>query len=341
MTDPRSHPDCHVSRRDFVRSSAAFAALLGLGAPITSRAQPPSGSGPLRVICSAPAGSIPDIVARRVAEQLATFLPGGALVDNKPGAAGQISVNALKQAPADGSTVLLAQGAIATVYPYLYAKLAYDPAIDLKPVSMAAEATLAIAVGPGVPDSVKTLPDFIEWTRRNPKLANFGSPGVGTLPHLLGAELFRLAKVECQHVSYSGGPPALVELIGGQLSSLVLPEGLFRQHLATGKLRVLATSSATRSAYLPTVPTFAEQGYPDLVMREWFAFFMPGRSPVETVEKLSKSMAQAISGSSVIAGLAEAGMTAVSSTPSALAERIADEQKYWQRIVRTTGIKVE
>ncbi len=337
--------DTHIlspfSRRDFVRGSAALAALLGLGASTASRAQSQSGSGPLRIICSGPAGSIPDIVARRVAEQLTTFLPGGVVVDNKPGAAGQISVNALKQAPADGSTVLLAQGAIATVYPYWYAKLGYDPALDLKPVSMAAEATLAIAVGPAVPDTVKTLPDFIEWTRRNPKLANFGSPGIGTLPHLLGAELFRLAKVEWQHVVYAGGPPALVELIGGQISSLILPEGLFRQHQATGKLRVLATSGAVRSAYLPAVHTFAEQGFPDLVMREWFAFFMPGRTPVETVEKMSKSMAQAITGAPVISGLAEAGMAAVASTPSALADRIANEQKYWQRVVRTTGVKVE
>ena len=339
MSQPESLS--RFSRREFVRGSVAFAALLGLGAPAASRAQAQPGSGPLRIICSGPAGSIPDIVARRVAEQLTTFLPGGVVVDNKPGAAGQISINALKQAPADGSTVLLAQGAIATVYPYLYAKLGYDPALDLKPVSMAAEATLAIAVGAAVPETVKALPDFIEWTRRNSKLANFGSPGIGTLPHLLGAELFRQAKVEWQHVVYAGGPPALVELMGGQISSLILPEGLFRQHQATGKLRVLATSGAVRSAYLPAVPTFAEQGFPELVMREWFAFFMPARTPAETVEKMSKSMSQAILSVAVVTGLADAGMTAVASTPSALSDRIANEQKYWHRVVRTTGIKVE
>ncbi len=104
---------------------------------------------------------------------------------------------------------------------------------------------------------------------------------------------------------------------------------------------MLATSGAVRSAYLPAVHTFAEQGFPDLVMREWFAFFMPGRSPVETVDKTSKSLSQAISGKGVVNGLAEAGMVATSSTPSALADRIAAEQTYWQRVVRTTGIKVE
>ena len=325
-----------TSRRTFLNFGFAATATL-----LSARLIAQTTGSPLRIICSGPAGSIPDIVARRVAEQLATFLPGGVVVDNKPGAAGQISINALKQAPADGSTVLLAQGAIATVYPYLYAKLGYDPALNLKPVSMAAEATLALAVGAAVPDTVKTLTDFIEWTRRNPKLANFGSPGIGTLPHLLGAELFRQAKVEWQHVVYAGGPPALVELIGGQISSLILPEGLFRQHQATGKLRVLATSGAVRSAYLPAVPTFAEQGFPELVMRECFAFFMPSRTPAETVEKMSKSISQAISGAVVITGLGDAGMTAVASTPSALADRIANEQKYWQRVVRTTGVKVD
>ncbi len=331
------HPNS--SRRAFLRHSTTFTALLALGGHRLATAQPIAGS--LRILCSGPAGSIPDTIARRYAEQLAGRFAGGAVVDNRVGAAGQIAVGALKQASADGTTILLAQGAIATVYPYLYAKLAYDPTVDLKPVSMAAETTLALAVGPGVPNSVVNLRDFVEWSRRHPALANYGSPGIGTLPHLLGAVFFRTAQVESQHVAYPGGPPAIVDLMGGRLSMLILPEGLLRQHHATGKLRVLATSGATRSSYMPEVASFVEQGFPEVVMREWFAFFMPGGTPAQVVETTSRSIQQSTAHGPLIAALGEAAMVASASTPAALADRIAVEQRYWQKVIATTGIRAE
>ncbi len=209
MYDPNS------SHRAFLRHSTTLTALLALGGHRMATAQPIAGSLP--ILCSGPAGSIPDIIARRYAEQLAGRFADGAVVDNRVGAAGQIAVGALQQASPDGTTILLAQGAVATVYPYLYAKLAYDQAVDLKPMSMAVEPTLGLAVGPGVPDSVVHLRDLVDWTWRNPALANYGSPGIGTLPHLLGAVFFREAQVESRHVAYQGGPPAIVDLLGGRL----------------------------------------------------------------------------------------------------------------------------
>jgi tripartite-type tricarboxylate transporter receptor subunit TctC len=325
-----------TSRRVLIHSAcAATATLLGLAASSTALAQPSTVTSinQLRILCSGPAGSIPDIVARRVAEQLARQYPQGAIVDNRPGAAGQIAVNALKASVPDGATVLLAQGAIATVYPYLYAKLAYDPIADLQPLSMAGEMTLALAIGPAVPNSVTNIQELIDWMRSNPKLASVASPGIGTLPHLLGAMLFHEANVSWQHVVYAGGPPAMVDLLGGQIAALVLPEGLFRQHKATGKLRVLATSGAQRSTYFPDVATFAEQRYRNLVVREWFAFFMPARVPAGTIEAVSQTLQQAIARPDLIAAFADSGMQAVSSTPVALATRIAQEQKYWQPII--------
>ncbi len=313
----------------------------------------------LQVLCSGPAGSIPDIVARRIAEQMAlpmsaptsasTSAPtstGGryaqqTLVDNRPGAAGQISIGALKAAPADGSTMLLAQGAVATVYPYLYPRLAYDPVLDLQPVSLASEMTLALAVGPAVPETVRNVADLVEWMRRNPKLANVASPGTGTLPHLLEAMLFRETNVAWQHIVYSGGPPAMTDLLGGQVAALVLPEGLFRQHKASGRLRILATSGATRSSYFPDVASLVEQGHPNLVVREWFAFFMPARVPAATIAAASEAVRAAIARPELVSAFAESGMTAVSSTPAALAARISAEQRYWQPIITASGIRVE
>jgi tripartite-type tricarboxylate transporter receptor subunit TctC len=262
-------------------------------------------------------------------------------VDNRAGAAGQIAVAALKAGPADGSTLLLAQGAIATVYPYLYPKLAYDPAADLAPVSLAGEMILALAVGPAVPGTVTNVRELVDWMRRNPKLANVGSPGTGTLPHLLEAMLFQRADVAWQHIVYSGGPPAMVDLLGGQIAALVLPEGLFRQHQQAGRLRVLATSGAQRTAMLPAVPSLLEQGYTDLIVREWFGFFMSGQVAPAVVEASSKALRQALAQPELVAAFEVSAMVATSSTPAALAARIAAEQRYWEPIIRSIGVRVE
>ncbi len=309
----------------------------------TARAQSP-GTPPsthLRILCTAPGGTVPDVVARRYAEPLGATHPGGVIVDNRGGAAGRIAVAALKQAAPDGTTLLLAQAAVATVYPYLYEKLAYDPLLDLKPVSVAAEAALGLAVGPAVPDSVTDLAKLIDWVRQNPSKASHGSPGVGTLPHLMIALLARDARVDWQHVPYPGGPPALVDLMAGRLAALALPEGLLRPYLAAGKLRVLATSGATRSSFLPQVASVVEQGFPRLVMREWFAFFAPPGTPAEVVEGLSSSLQRVAQQPGLRSALGEAGMRAVASTPAELRERIALEQPYWRGVISATGVRAE
>ena len=329
-----------ITRRAFLHVGCATTATM-LAASFGRLASAQSPMTPLRVLCTGPAGSIPDIVARRVAEQLSTTSGRATFVENRPGAAGQIAVNALKTAPADGSTMLLAQGAVATVYPYLYAKLAYDPVLDLQPVSLAGEMTLGLSVGPAVPASVTNVRELVDWMRANPKLANAGSPGTGTLPHLLEAMLFREADVPWQHVVYAGGPAAMVDLLGGQIAVLVLPEGLLRQHKAAGRIRVLATSGPQRSAYFPDVASLVEQGFRDLVVREWFAFFMPAHVPSTVIETASQALRVAIARPELSATFAESGMAAASSSPAALTARIAAEQRYWQPIIRATGVRAE
>ncbi|MEO8523302.1 MAG: tripartite tricarboxylate transporter substrate-binding protein [Caldimonas sp.] len=309
-------------------------------APFARRAHA-AGRELLHILCSGPAGSIPDMVARAIGEHLPESLAERVLVDNRPGAAGQISVRALKAAPADGSTLLLAQGAVATVNPFLYAALGYDPVLDLRPVSLASEMSLAVAIGPGVPANVSTLSDFISWMRQHPAEANAGSPGIGTLPHLLEAMLFREEGVAWQHIAYAGGPPAVTDLLGGRLAALVLPEGLLRQHHVTGRLRVLATSGPTRSAYLPDVPSLAEQGHPKLVVKEWFGFFASQRTSRADIETVASALQRAIASTEVATIFAQSGMTPASSTPAALAARIASEQQYWQPVLRANGIHAD
>ncbi len=309
---------------------------MGLGT--NAHAQP--SAEPVRILCSGPAGSIPDIIARRVAEQLTGRSTHAAIVENRPGAAGQIAVGALKAASSSSSTLLLAQGAVATVHPFLYSRLAYDPAVDLRPVSLAGEMTLALAVGPSVPAAVTNTRELVEWMRRNPKLANAGSPGSGTLPHLLEVMLFRESAVPWQHVVYAGGPPAIVDLLGGQIAALVLPEGLLRQHREAGRLRILATSGAKRTAYLPDVATLLEQGYRDLVVSEWFAFFMSATASTSAIDAASAAVRTALARPELAAALYESGIVAASSSPAELAVRIAAEQRYWQPIIRAVDVRV-
>lgn len=200
---------------------------------------------------------------------------------------------------------------------------------------------LGLAVGPVVPREVTTLADFIAWIRKHPDRANIGSPGTGTLPHLLEAMLLRKEAVAWQHVAYSGGPPAVTDLLGGQIAALALPEGLLRQHHAAGRVRVLATSGPARCAYLPDVPSFVEQGYADLVVKEWFAFFACGRVPKAVVEATSTVLQDAIARPELAAAFAQSGMTPASSLPSTLAARIISEQRYWQPVLRAHDIHTD
>ncbi len=328
------------SRRDFLHHSVAvMAAAFGLSAVSQPRAQTMIET--LHILSASAAGSAPDSVARRIAEQLTGRYARSAFVDNRPGAAGRVAVNALKLAPADGSTLLLAGVGATALNPSLYATLGYDPVADLQPVSMAAEMPLALAVGAAVPDSVGNLREFIEWMRRNPKLANVGSPGVGSLPHLLEAMLFRQADLPWQHVGYPSGPPAAVGLLGGQIAAVILPEAILNPHRQVGKLRVLATSGAQRSRFMPDVPNFAELGFRELVATEWFALFMSGRVSKAIIEPASQTIRQAIARPELAGAFAALGMVAVSSTPTELVARITADKRIWEAVIRVNGIRAE
>ena len=318
-----------LNRREMLAASTGFITFTALA------------QTPLRILCGAPPGSVPDTIARRYAEWLGSRRSGGAIVENRPGAAGQLAIQALRQAPADGQTLLLAPSAISTAYPSLYSKLAYDADSDLRSVSAAAEANMALAVGPVVPATVRSLSALVEWAKAHPSQANFGSPGMGTLPHIVSAMFFQEAKVPAVHVAYPGGPPAIVDLLGGRIAALTLPEGLLRQHHASGTLRLLATSGAVRGAFLPEVPTFAEQGYRGLVVREWFAFYLSGAASESAAATAAAAIAEAASSPELVTAFQVAGMTAVFSTPQATVQRIATERRYWREAIAATGIRAD
>ncbi|MGE0310472.1 MAG: tripartite tricarboxylate transporter substrate-binding protein [Lautropia sp.] len=332
-----SRPTPSTCRRGLLAAAGALLAAPALAAPEPMQSRTLRSA--LKLLCTAGPGSVPDIVARRYAERLEGRYARHVVVENRAGAAGRIAVGTLLQSGGDGATALLAQGAVASIYPDLYEALGYDPDRDLRPVSLAAEMTLGFAVGPAVPPSVDGLRRFVDWAASHPRETNVGSPGVGTLPHLFSAMLMREASLAWAHLAYKAGPLALADLAAGQIACLALPEGLLRPNRAAGKLRVLATSGEHRSHWLPDVATVGEQGFGRLTMREWFAFFLPRRAAQDTVRDLSAAVRDAAASRSLATAFDELAMVPVAGTPAEADTRVAADRAQWQPFLRATGMR--
>jgi tripartite-type tricarboxylate transporter receptor subunit TctC len=325
-------------RRHFLQSLGS-AAVLGSLSPLSALAQ---GLDQVKIMYGFPAGSAGDSVARRVAEKLGgtPYSKNPGFVENKPGAGGRIAVETLKNSPADGSVLTLAPVSALAVYPYIYPKLSYKPE-DITPVSIGAIMFHGLAVGPAVPAEVKTLKDFLAWAKANPAQASYGSPGAGSMPHLLGALLGLRAGVELKHVPYRGTVPSITDLVGGQIAAAMNPSGDYLQYMKTGRVRVLATSGRKRSPYLPDVPTFTELGYPDVTSEEWFGFYAPAKTPPATIAAANAAINAALKDKSVIDALALVGLVANGSTPQEMAADQKAEYERWGPLVKQIGFTAE
>ena len=324
-----------LNRRQFVAAGSVGA----FGWPLFASAADPLANA--RVLCGFPAGGTTDAVSRRVAEKLQSQgYAKVALVDNKAGAGGRIVVEELKRSPADGSTMLLTPTGIITLYPHLYNKLAYRIE-DVTPVSTGCRVVFGFGVGPAVPASVKNLKDYLAWAKANPAAANYGSPGAGTPPHFLGQLLSKESGVELSHVPYRGSAPGIQDLLGGQVGAMSSPIGDYLAHVKAGKLRLLATSGTTRSAFSPEVQTYAEQGFKNLTMSEWYAFFLPAGATTEVTQRASAAIRAAVTSPDVIEAFAQLGFEAGASTPAELAKIVKDDNTSWGPIVKRVGFTPE
>lgn len=295
----------------------------------------------VKILAGFAAGGTVDTLARRVATQIAGGYAKSAVVENKTGAGGQIAITTLKAAPADGATLLVTPMSMLGIYPHTYKKLPYDPVADVTPVSLGVVFDMGFAVGPQVPASVKTVPEFLEWCKAYPTGANFGSPAPGSVPHFVGELISRAGKVDMRHVGFRGSQPAILDRLGGQIAAVSAPVGEFLPHLQGGKLRVLATSGATRNKFVPGVSTLVEQGLQDMVYGEWFGFFLPGKAPAEVVQKANAAIRTALADKDVVAGLAAMGLEARSSTPAELAALLKADGDKWGPIVKAIGFTAE
>lgn len=327
-----------IDRRQFLARSgaAAFGATsFGLALPALAQALESA-----RILVGFPAGGTTDAVSRRVAERLQGAYAKTVLVDNKAGAGGRLAVEELKRSPADGSVMLLTPAAMITLYPHIYTKLAYKIE-DVAPVSTACVLSFGFGVGPAVPDTVKNLKDFLAWAKANPTKANYASPGAGSPPHFLGALLSKESGVELSHVPYRGSAPGIQDLLGGQVSAMSSPIGDYLPYLKDGKLRLLATSGAQRSRFAPNVPTYAEQGFKDLTISEWYGFFLPAKAAPELVQRLSAAIRTAVATPAVVEAFAQLGLEASATTPAELAQMVKDENAAWGPVVKRVGFTPE
>jgi len=327
-----------MQRRQFIQA-ATSATALGALAPFSALAQ---ALDQIKIFYGFPPGSAGDSVARRVAEKLAgtPYSKIAGFVENKPGAGGRIAIETLKNSPTDGSVLALAPVSALAVYPYIYPNLAYKPE-DVTQVSIGAIMFHGLAVGPAVPAEVKTLKDFLAWAKANPTQANYGTPGAGSMPHLLGALLGLRAGVELRQVPYRGTVPSITDLVGGQIAAAMNPSGDYLQHIKTGKVRVLATSGRKRSPYLPDVPTFTELGYPDVTSEEWFGFYAPAKTPAATIATANAAITAALKDKTVIDALAIVGLVARGSTPQEMAADQKAEYERWGPLVKQIGFTAE
>ena len=331
-----------TTRRQFIGHASAALGAAALLSPV-ARAEPPVDApinppiDTLRILIGFAAGGSGDLLARSVAESLRGTHARTTLVDNRIGAGGQLALLSLKNAPADGSTLLLTPSSMLTLFPHTYKQLPYDPLRDVAPVSLACTFDLAFAVGPLVDASVQTLADFLVWSREHPDAANFGSPATGSSTHFVGEMLARAGNVPLRHVPYRGSRPAIVDLMGGQIAAVCAPLGDMLPLLQAGPIRLLAVCGTRRSRFVPQVPTFVEQGFKDIVADGWYAFYLPGGASAQVVQRANTALRAALDDAQVVAELARLGFDPVGSSAAELAALQRRDSARWGAVVKALG----
>lgn len=317
--------------------------ILGTAAPWLASSLPASAQAidVAKVLVGFPAGGAIDVAARRLAEKLRPTYAKAVVVDNRPGAGGQIAAAALKTAPADGATLTLAPMAVFSIYPFTYKKLPYDPVADFAPVSRAVVFSHGLAVGPSVPASIRTVPEFMDWCRSHAGQANFGTAGNGSTMHFIGDLLGRAAKTPWRHVPYRGSQPAIQDVVGGQLPAVVAPLPELTPHVAGDRCRLLATMGAARSRFFPTTPTLVEQGFTDLEFTEWHAVFAPAKTPAGTVQRLHKAVQAALAQAEVAEAMASLSFEVAPSSPAELAALVSSDMQRWGKLIAATEFTPE
>jgi tripartite-type tricarboxylate transporter receptor subunit TctC len=308
-------------------------------ASAAATAQPTYPSRPVRVVAPFAPGGLVDVLARLTGERLAASMGQPFVVENRPGAGGNIGADLVARAEADGYTLLMTSAGILTINPFLYAKMPFDAASAFAPVSLVADMPMMLVVGQKVP--ARTLREFVEHARREGGKIAFGSPGNGTTGHLGMALFASAAKLDITHVAYKSAAEAVTAVVGGQITGVVDNPPTVLGPIRGGQLRPLAVAARQRLPQLPDVPTFTEAGMAGFEVSSWFGMVAPAKTPQPIVQRLSAEIARALDNPDLQAKLAASGARAVSSKPEAFAEFIRSETKRWGEVVKAAGISMQ
>ena len=323
-----------LPRRKFLHLAAGAAAL-----PVVSRIAKAQDypSKPVRIVVGLAAGGSNDIVARLMGQWLSERLGQQFVIDNRPGAGGNLATEAVVRAPSDGYTLLLV-GSANAINATLYHKLKFNFLRDIAPAASIARQPFVMLVHPAVP--ARTVPEFIAYAKTNPGKITMASAGIGSAPHLAG-ELFKMmAGLDMVHVPYRGAAPALTDLLGGQVQLYFAGVASSIEYVRAGRLRAFAVTGATRSEVLPDIPLVGEfvPGYETSV---WFGIGAPRNTPAEIIDKLNKEINAGLADPKVRARFADLGNTVLPGSAADFGKFIADETEKWGKVIRAANIKPE
>ena len=293
---------------------------------------------PVKVIVPSPPGGGTDILARVLAQHLSRALGQPFFVENKAGAGNMIGIEFVAHAPADGYTVLVVPSTLA-LNSVLYKKVPYDPVRDFAPVTLAATAPNVLVVNPALP--AKSLAEFIALAKAKPGALSYGTPGIGTSPHLSMELLKSMAGIDLQHVPYRGTAAAVTDVIGGQIAATFANAFTAKPQVDSGRVRALAVSGPNRIEAFPAVPPVAEAGVPGYEAMQWYGIVAPAGTPGPIIARLHAEAARALQSDEMKEKLALDGAQPVGSTPAEFAALIRRELEKWTRVVRAAGIEVQ
>jgi tripartite-type tricarboxylate transporter receptor subunit TctC len=325
-------------RRPWLGASVV-ALVLACTSPLAADAPAAFPAKPIRLVVPFPPGGSTDIIARVIGQKLSESLGQQVIVENKPGAGGNIGVESVAKAPADGYTLVMGHVGTFGSNPALYKKLPYDPVKDFAPVTLIAMVPNLLVVQPSLP--IRTTQELIAAARAKPGQLTYGSGGNGSAAHL-AAEYFKLrAGVDIQHIPYKGTMPALTDLLSGQISMQITGAPPLMPYIKSGKVRVLATASPQRLKILPDVPTIAESGVPGYAATQWYGILAPAATPKPVVDKLNVEIVNAINRPDVRARLEAEGAEPVGNTPAEFAAFIKSELALWAKVVKESGATID
>ena len=318
-------------------SRLLFAALLALAAlPVQAQTYP---NRPVKIIVPTVAGGVVDVVTRLLANELSKRLGQSFFIDNRSGAGNTLGSREAAHSPPDGYTLLMSSASGQVISPLVIRNVDYDPIKSFVPVGLFAEGSIIFVVNPNSP--YRSVAELVAAAKANPGKLNYGSAGVGTIPHLT-AELFKTsAGIDLVHVPYRGGSLSISDLIAGNITMTFEGSGPLLPHIQGDRLRALAVASATRIGDLPDVPTMMEAGYPNVLSTSWTGLFAPAGTPPEIVARLNAAMNEGLATPELKAALAKLGNGPLGGRPDDLTRKVEDDIKRWAPIVQSLNLKVQ